>query len=197
MPDTVAEPPVVVWSGKRGLYWMVEGYAYTHHLHRAARFRRAEAQALVDRYADEGAEIIDLAAATAMALRRAREERDPLAFWMLRAANTARQGEWGDGRPPLSPTFRATELAGELGEALNVVKKLERERLGVPGSRATVEDLAAELADVAICLDLLAMEFGVDLAAARAAKFDATSAEMGFATRLGEGRIADDHNGGP
>jgi len=42
----------------------------------------------------------------------------------------------------VSLLFRGVELGGEAGEALNVIKKLERERLGWRGSRATPEQLA-------------------------------------------------------
>jgi hypothetical protein len=59
--------------------------------------------------------------------------------------------------------FRCVELVGEVGEAANVMKKLERARLGIAGSRATPEDLADELADVAICADLIAMDLGLEL----------------------------------
>jgi NTP pyrophosphatase (non-canonical NTP hydrolase) len=51
----------------------------------------------------------------------------------------------------LSLAYKGNELAGEAGEACNVIKKLERERLGMPGSRDTVAHLAEELADVIIC----------------------------------------------
>lgn len=101
----------------------------------------------------------------------------------LRAANIARQEEWcPDQKPDLS--FRGNELAGEAGEACNVIKKLERERHGWAGSRATVEDLADELADVVICADLAAIAGGVDLQAAVLRKFNATSEKVGLKTRL-------------
>ena len=103
----------------------------------------------------------------------------------LRAANLARQKEWcagGDPEPDLA--FRGIELGGETGEALNVIKKLERERHGWRGSRATKQDLADELADVVICADLAAMAAGIDLAEAVARKFNATSEKIGLATRL-------------
>lgn len=94
----------------------------------------------------------------------------------LREANDARQKLWG----VKDPMFAAVELAGEVGEALNVVKKLERERLGMAGSRATVQELADELGDVVICCDLLAKVFGIDLDRATAEKFNKTSRKMGF-----------------
>lgn len=110
-------------------------------------------------------------------------------FTSLREANIARQAEWDSGQQ-IGLTFRATELGGEVGEALNVIKKLERERLGIRGSRATREDLASELADVVICVDLIAMGEGIDLDAAIAGKFNATSEKVGLKTRLALVRVS-------
>lgn len=101
----------------------------------------------------------------------------------LREANFARQQEWDAGNQ-ISAAYRGNELAGEIGEACNVIKKLERERMGIRGSRDTVDHLAEELADVVICVDLLAMHYGVDLDAAVARKFNATSEKVGLKTRL-------------
>ena len=108
-------------------------------------------------------------------------------FTDLRAANIARQKEWDSDSQisgPLGKLWRANELSGECGEASNVVKKLVREELAIRGSRATVEQLAEELADVIICADLLAAEYGIDLQAATLAKFNATSEKVGLRTRL-------------
>lgn len=108
-------------------------------------------------------------------------------FTDLRAANIARQKEWDSDSKisgPLGKLWRANELSGECGEASNVVKKLVREELGIRGSRATVEQLAEELADIIICADLLAEEYGIDLQAATRAKFNATSEKVGLRTRL-------------
>lgn len=104
-------------------------------------------------------------------------------FRSLRAANIARQDEW-DPSDKLTLAYRGNELAGEVGEACNVIKKLERERLGIAGSRDTVAHLAEELADVIICADLIAMHVGIDLDAAVRAKFNATSEKVGLRTRL-------------
>lgn len=103
----------------------------------------------------------------------------------LRAANVARNVELVAGNE-LSLSFRGNELAGETGEACNVIKKLERERLGIRGSRATIDQLAEELADVIICADLTAMAVGIDLEKAVRDKFNATSAKIGLQTRLME-----------
>lgn len=106
-------------------------------------------------------------------------------YTSLREANAARQEAWceeGDPAPDLA--FRGIELAGEVGEALNIIKKIERERHGWRGSRATLEDLADELADVVICADLAALAVGIDLTAAIVRKFNATSEKVGLPQRL-------------
>lgn len=105
--------------------------------------------------------------------------------YSLRSANAARQDEW-DTEGQITLSFRGNELAGEVGEACNVIKKLDRERMGIKGSRDTVAHLAEELADVVICADLIAASVGIDLDAAVRDKFNATSEKNGLKTRLGE-----------
>jgi len=106
-----------------------------------------------------------------------------LTFEQLRAANVARNKEWDkDGK--IGASFRGLELAGEVGELCNLVKKLERERMGIRGSRVSILDLAQELADVMICLDLLAMHYSIDLAHVTREKFNDTSVKIGLETRL-------------
>ena len=106
-----------------------------------------------------------------------------MSFSKLRAANAKRQQEW-DMDNQITLSYRGTELGGEVGEALNIIKKLERERLGIKGSRATLEDLAEELADVIICCDLIAMATGIDLTQAVENKFNKTSEKVGLETKL-------------
>lgn len=101
----------------------------------------------------------------------------------LRTANIKRQKEW-DPYDKISLEYRGNELAGEVGEACNVIKKLARERLGIVGSRDTVSHLAEELADVIICCDLIAAGEGINLAEAVIDKFNATSVKVGLGTRL-------------
>ena len=118
----------------------------------------------------------------------------------LRAANAARQLEW-DADNQITSSYRANELAGEMGEALeraldlivlaaavgklsNTIKKLERERLGIRGSRSTVEQLAEELADVVICTDLVAMDYNIDLDESTRKKFNETSEKQNLKTRM-------------
>lgn len=101
----------------------------------------------------------------------------------LRRANIARQAEW-DPTNAISLSYAGNELAGETGEACNLIKKLDRERLGLRGSRTTPEQLAAELADVVICVDLIAMRYGINLGAAIRDKFNATSIKVGLQARM-------------
>jgi NTP pyrophosphatase (non-canonical NTP hydrolase) len=79
-----------------------------------------------------------------------------------------------------SMLFAAVEMGGEAGEALNVVKKLERERMGWPGSRSTKEKLAQELSDVVITAYNLAALAGIYMPDAVVKTFNDKSIEMGF-----------------
>ena len=101
----------------------------------------------------------------------------------LRTANEKRHVEWAQGNDiPLS--FRGVELAGEVGEACNEIKKLERTRIGIAGGKEGLADLTEELADVLICVDLIAMDLDIDLSAALRAKFNKTSEKLNLKTRL-------------
>lgn len=83
----------------------------------------------------------------------------------LRNANIARTKEWSQGAAkPFALIFWANELGGEIGEACNVLKKLDREHTyKVRGSYDTVDHLAEEFGDIIICCDLLALHSGIDL----------------------------------
>ena len=101
----------------------------------------------------------------------------------LRDANAVRQREW-DSKDEITLSYRGNEMAGEAGEACNVIKKIERERLGIKGSRASLEELAEELADVVICADLIAMSEGINLDRAVAEKFNKTTSKVGLTTYM-------------
>lgn len=77
-----------------------------------------------------------------------------------------------------------TATMGELGEAANVVKKLNRYRDGVPGNKQSEEELRAqlrkELGDVFVYLDLLAQACGFSIADAATEVFNAKSLEIGY-----------------
>lgn len=101
----------------------------------------------------------------------------------LRKANRERHVEWANGADvPLA--FRGLELAGEAGEACNELKKLERTRLGMVGGKNDLQGITEELADVIVCVDLIAMDLGIDLGAAVQAKFNKTSKKYGLSTQL-------------
>lgn len=77
-----------------------------------------------------------------------------------------------------------TAVMGELGEAANVAKKLNRVRDGIKGNSETPDELreklASEIADTFIYLDLLAQSLGIDLATAVLDTFNAKSKQIGF-----------------
>jgi NTP pyrophosphatase (non-canonical NTP hydrolase) len=104
-------------------------------------------------------------------------------YYALRMANATRQAEW-DPESKISIEYRGCELAGEVGEVCNIVKKIARERLGLRGSRSTKEKLAEELADAVICLDLIAMDMSIDLDKAVREKFNKTSEANGLSVFL-------------
>lgn len=102
---------------------------------------------------------------------------------LLRDANVLREKEW-DPEGKISVLFHGNEFAGEVGEACNIIKKLERERMGIRGTRATVAELAEELADVVIVADLIALHSDIDLGKAVRDKFNKTSEKYGLSVML-------------
>lgn len=83
-----------------------------------------------------------------------------------------------------------TATTGELGEAANVVKELNRFRDGVPGNKETEAVLRAklrgEIADTLIYLDLMAQSAGFDLSDAVTETFNAKSRELGCPILFGQ-----------
>ncbi|MBB3411263.1 NTP pyrophosphatase (non-canonical NTP hydrolase) [Rhizobium sp. BK316] len=77
-----------------------------------------------------------------------------------------------------------TATLGELGEAANVLKKLNRVRDGIPGNKETPDELRGmlgdEIADAFIYLDLFAQAAGIDLPSAVRSKFEKTSLKIGY-----------------
>lgn len=82
-----------------------------------------------------------------------------------------------------------TATAGELGEAANIIKKLNRVRDGIPGNAETPEQLKAmladELADVLIYLDLMTQAAGLDLKTIVETKFVKTNYKIGYSEKEG------------
>lgn len=84
-----------------------------------------------------------------------------------------------------------TALVGEVGEAANVVKKLNRVRDGVPGNKQSADELRLqlrkELGDVFVYLDLMAQSLGFSIADAAIEVFNAKSAEIGYPGKMKNG----------
>ena len=82
----------------------------------------------------------------------------------------------------LSDWFTAT--MGELGEAANIAKKLNRIRDGIPGNKETPEQLQeklkSEIADVFIYLDLLSQSAGFKLGEVVMETFNKKSAQLDY-----------------
>ncbi|WP_417701912.1 MazG-like family protein [Pseudophaeobacter sp.] len=83
-------------------------------------------------------------------------------FKQLRIANIARQAEW-PGNEHADLAFRALEVADEAGELMGAIKKVARAQRGIAGSTLSLQDVADEMGDTVISLDLLAIKVGVDL----------------------------------
>jgi NTP pyrophosphatase (non-canonical NTP hydrolase) len=79
-------------------------------------------------------------------------------------------------------------VLGELGEAANVAKKLNRVRDGIIGNKETPDQLRAklkkELGDTFVYLDLLCQAHGFVVVDAAVDVFNAKSAEIGYPKRL-------------
>ena len=110
---------------------------------------------------------------------------DQLTFKRLREQNAMRCvsmfhpiGDW-------SPTDWGCAMAGEAGEACNLIKKLRRLDgadwdIDTPEERERLRKaIALEIADVVIYADLLAERLGIDLAHAVTTKFNKVSHERG------------------
>lgn len=105
-------------------------------------------------------------------------------FNTLRDANVNRQKEW-PGNEHADVAFRTIEVAGEAGELAEAVKKFLRAERGIKGSTATRDDVASEMGDLLVSLDLLANQMGINLGEAVRAKFNATSEKYGMRTYIG------------
>lgn len=112
-----------------------------------------------------------------------------LSFDVLRQANLERQVEFKNaqgeraGCENWSLNDWMVGLVGEVGETANLLKKIHRGDFTVDYALEW-KDLAGELADIAIYLDLLAARCNVDLGEAIALKFNQKSAQVDSAVRL-------------
>ena len=117
--------------------------------------------------------------------------KEGLRFNALREANIARlptfknsKGEPAHSEPDGSDWCLAqwcNAVTGELGEAANIIKKIERGDMTLEEARPK---LAKEFADVVTYLDILSMRAGVNLGEATVNKFNEISVRVGSPVRL-------------
>lgn len=114
-----------------------------------------------------------------------------LTFAQLRAGNKARlplfRDKWGrlahsepDGSD-WSLGEWSNAVLGELGEAANIIKKIQRGDFTLEQARASLAD---EIADVQAYLDILAFRAGVDLGEATRDKWNRVSERIGCDLRI-------------
>lgn len=110
-----------------------------------------------------------------------------LTFEDLRQANIDRQEHWG-GSDNWTLADWSNAVAGEVGEACNVVKKIRRVELGTIGNKESVEQyrgkLESEIGDALIYLDILARKAGSSLDACVLKAFNGKSEELNMPVRL-------------
>jgi NTP pyrophosphatase (non-canonical NTP hydrolase) len=109
---------------------------------------------------------------------------------LLRIQNVRRLARWHSDSDAWTGADWSNAMAGEAGEACNVVKKLRRHEthLGTsyntPPRELLIPWLAHEIADTVIYADLLAHHYGIDLAQAIREKFNIVSEAQGFPERI-------------
>lgn len=112
------------------------------------------------------------------------QDRD-LSFAQLRIQNVKRSEQVFHKLDDWSPTDWACALAGEAGEACNLVKKLRRldgadSAIDTPDQRAKLRlEIAVEIADVVIYADLLCARLGYNLGDMVRTKFNVVSHKRG------------------
>lgn len=117
---------------------------------------------------------------------------DDLKFSVLREANRQRCEASFHLIDSWSPTDWATAMAGECGEACNLIKKLRRQtgptmesgKANTPEARELIPAIGLELADLVIYADLLAQRLNINLASAIKIKFNAVSVRVNSEVRL-------------
>lgn len=110
-----------------------------------------------------------------------------LTFDDLRAANVARIPKFKNAKGKICHNEDGSDwtvadwlmaVTGELGELANKCKKIRRGDYS-ENDEGVLDDIASEVADVQIYLDLLAHRMGIDLAHAVICKFNEVSDRVG------------------
>lgn len=114
-----------------------------------------------------------------------------LSFTQVSEINRARALVWHPkGLEEWSVADWAVAMAGEAGEVCNAVKKLRRidsemvQAEGPRGREQAVAEIAKEIGDTFLYLDLLAQRLGIDLPQAIVDTFNRVSVREGFPHRL-------------
>lgn len=107
----------------------------------------------------------------------------------LQEINAHRKEEWHKNMLPWTLGDWGNAMAGECGEACNVIKKIRRQQCGQKGTLdpdiTTLRfDLGEELADTMLYLLLVAQEAGLDMEEEIRGKFNSVSIREGFPQRL-------------
>jgi|SRR3989338_4344526 len=111
-------------------------------------------------------------------LASARDDKKTMDFKDLEKANLERCNKSFFGINEWSPTDWATALAGECGEACNLIKKMRR------GENIDINEIGKELADVVGYADLLATRLGLSLGECVRDKFNEVSDRVKSDIRL-------------
>ena len=102
------------------------------------------------------------------------QEKTILCFGELRRKNLDRNAEvYDDSLSKKSLSYFGNALAGEVGEACNFIKKIER------GDPIPASELGKELADIVIYADLIASKLGLSLGQCVVNKFNEVSDRVG------------------
>jgi NTP pyrophosphatase (non-canonical NTP hydrolase) len=105
------------------------------------------------------------------------KKKKTLTFSQLRKANAKRNATAFDCQD-WTPLEWGGAMAGECGEACNLLKKLRRDK------KIDLKEIAHELADVVVYTDLLAFKLGIDLGEAVRDKFNIVSSRRKSLIRL-------------
>jgi NTP pyrophosphatase (non-canonical NTP hydrolase) len=112
-----------------------------------------------------------------------------LSFKQLAEVNAARCVRWHDPQA-WSPQMWGLAACGEAGEMANALKKLRRHDDGIqqaadsPDRAVLVQNVATEIGDVVVYLDLLAQRLGLRLEDCVRDTFNRVSVREGFPERL-------------
>lgn len=90
----------------------------------------------------------------------------------------------GEAGEAVAAMLGMLNLQALIGKAINTIKKLERERMKMAGSRAKVAALEEELADIVISVQHNCNHWGINLHEAIRKKFNKTSETLGMRTYL-------------